>query len=122
MKILVIDDSKAMRSIQKTVLAHLGRAEVVEASDGREALARLSLFKPDVILCDWNMPALDGLGFVRALRARNDDTPIIMITTENEIPQVIQAIKAGADNYLLMPFSPEQLCRRITETLERKAA
>lgn len=120
MKILIVDDCKTMRGIQKAVLARLGRVEVVEAASGREALARLSLFSPDVILCDWNMPVMDGLGFVRALRATDRRTPVIMVTTESELPHVLEGIKLGANNYLLMPFTPDQLCQRIAETLRTR--
>ena len=117
MKVLIVDDCTTMRGIQKSVLVRLGRVEVVEAASGREALARLTLFTPDLILCDWNMPEMDGLGFVRALRVSDPRTPVIMITTESELPAVLEGIKAGASNYLLMPFTPDQLCQRIAETL-----
>lgn len=120
MKVLIVDDCKTMRGIQKVVLEHLGRVEVVEAASGREALARLSLYTPDLILCDWNMPAMDGVEFVRALRTSDTRTPVIMITTEIELPNVLDAIKAGANNYLLMPFTPAQLCDRIAETLQHR--
>jgi two-component system chemotaxis response regulator CheY len=122
MKILLVDDSKTMRNIQKAVLAQLGHTEVQEACDGQDALSKVVACKPDLILVDWNMPNMDGLSFVRAYRQMNKQTPMIMVTTEAEKSRVIEAIKAGVNNYVVKPFTPDLLSQRITETLQKVGA
>lgn len=124
MKIMLIDDSKTMRNIQKSVLAQLGHTQVEEACDGQDALNKLGLggYQPDLILVDWNMPNMDGLTFVKNYRLQNKSTPMIMVTTESEKARVIEAIKAGVNNYVIKPSTPDLLSQRINETLARKAA
>lgn len=122
MKILLVDDSKTMRNIQKSVLAQLGHTTVEEACDGQDALSKIAAFQPDLLLVDWNMPNMDGLTFVKTYRQTNKSTPIIMVTTESEKSRVIEAIKAGVNNYVIKPFTPDLLSQRINETLQRKAA
>ncbi len=117
MKILLVDDSKTMRNIQKSVLSQLGYSAIEEACDGRDALRKLEAFVPDLVLVDWTMPNMDGLAFVRAFRESNKTTPIIMVATEAEKPRVIEAIKAGVNNYVVKPFTPDLLSQRIQETL-----
>jgi len=119
MKILLIDDSKTMRNIQKSVLAQLGYTEIEEACDGQDALSKVGAFQPDLILVDWNMPTMDGLSFVKAFRQTNKTTPTIMVTTESEKSRVIEAIKAGVNNYVIKPFTPDLLSQRINETLAK---
>ena len=119
MKILLIDDSKTMRNIQKSVLAHLGYTAIEEACDGQDALSKVGAFQPDLILVDWNMPNMDGLAFVKAFRAGNKTTPLIMVTTESEKSRVIEAIKAGVNNYVIKPFTPDLLSQRIGETMSK---
>jgi two-component system chemotaxis response regulator CheY len=119
MKILLIDDSKTMRNIQKSVLAQLGYTQVEEACDGQDALSKVGAFQPDLILVDWNMPTMDGLSFVKAFRQTNKTTPAIMVTTESEKSRVIEAIKAGVNNYVIKPFTPDLLSQRISETLAK---
>jgi two-component system chemotaxis response regulator CheY len=122
MKIMLIDDSRTMRNIQKNALAQLGHTEVVEASNGQEALSKVAAEAPGLILLDWNMPVMDGLTFLRSLRQVDQQTPVIMVTTEAEKSRVIEAIKAGVNNYLVKPFTTEQLQKRIEDTLGKKAA
>lgn len=122
MKILLVDDSKTMRSIQKSVLTQLGYTEIEEACDGQDALSKVGAFEPDLMLVDWNMPNMDGITFVKHIRQSDKNTPIIMVTTESEKSRVIEAIKAGVNNYVVKPFTPESLSQRITETLTKKAA
>ncbi len=119
MRILLVDDSKTMRNIQKAVLAQLGHTEVLEACDGQDALSKAPAFRPDLMLVDWNMPNMDGLTFVKAWRTSNKTTPIIMVTTEAEKSRVIEAIKAGVNNYVVKPFTPDLLSQRIQETLAK---
>ncbi len=122
MKILLVDDSKTMRNIQRSVLAQLGYTSIEEACDGQDALGKLMNFTPDLMLVDWNMPNMDGLSFVKTYRQNNKSTPIIMVTTEAEKARVIEAIKAGVNNYVVKPFTPDLLSQRINETLAKMAA
>ncbi|GIW73631.1 MAG: two-component system response regulator [Phycisphaerales bacterium] len=122
MKILLVDDSKTMRNIQKSVLSQLGYTEIEEACDGQDALSKVKAFGPDLMLVDWNMPNMDGLSFVKAYRQSDKTTPIIMVTTEAEKSRVIEAIKAGVNNYVVKPFTPDLLSQRIQETLAKCAA
>jgi two-component system chemotaxis response regulator CheY len=122
MKILLIDDSKTMRNIQKSVLTQLGYSTIEEACDGQDGLSKVAAFAPDLILVDWNMPNMNGLDFVKAFRGTNKATPVIMVTTESEKSRVIEAIKAGVNNYVIKPFTPDLLSQRINETIAKKAA
>ena len=122
MKILLIDDSKTTRNIEKSILGQLGYPDVVEACDGLDALSKVVAVAPDLILVDWNMPNMDGLTFVKQYRAKGSRVPIIMVTTESERSRVVEAIKAGVNNYVVKPFTPEALSARIKETLERAVA
>lgn len=122
MKILLVEDSKTMRNIEKAVLSQLGHTEIEEACDGQDALGKLTSFQPDLLLVDWNMPNMDGLTFVRTYRQANRLTPIIMVTTESEKARVVEAIKAGVNNYVVKPFTPDLLSQRITETMQKAKA
>jgi len=84
MKVLLIDDSKTMRNIQKSVLRQLGHTEVEEACDGQDALNKLTEEKPELILSDWNMPNMDGYALLETFRQNDKSTPMIMVTTEAE--------------------------------------
>ena len=119
MKVLLVDDSATMRTIQKRCLKKLGLEDVVEAEDGLQALERFESHNFDVVLSDWNMPRMDGLTLLKEIRKRNKSIPIIMITTEAERSRVVTAIQAGVSDYLVKPFTPdglkEKLERWVTE-------
>ena len=119
MKILVVDDSSTMRRIIVRTLEGIGESDVTEASDGEEALTKVDGADSELILTDWNMPNLDGLGLVEKLRssASYKSTPIIMITTEAEKGNVVEAIKAGVNNYIVKPLTPATLKAKIQATL-----
>ncbi len=119
MRVMVIDDSKTMRNIERSILNQLGYNEVEEASDGQDAMTKVAEFNPDLLLIDWNMPNMDGITFVKAYRGQGHKTAIIMVTTENEKTRVIEAIKAGVNNYVVKPFTPELLAERISDTMAK---
>lgn len=123
MKILLVDDSKTMRNIWKKVIASIEGAESVEGADGLEGLEAFKTQGPfDLVLADWNMPNMSGLEMVTAMRELDKTTPIIMVTTEAEKPRIIEAIKAGVNNYVIKPFTPDALIQKIDETLKKATA
>ena len=122
MKILLVDDSRTMRNIWKKVVASIEGAQAIEAGDGVEALAALEAQGPvDLMLVDWNMPNMDGLTLVQRVRDTDKSTPMIMVTTEAEKPRIIEAIKAGVNNYVVKPFTPDALLTKIQETMKKVA-
>lgn len=113
MNILIVDDSKTMRTIIKRSVDSLGSFNVIEAGDGAVALQQFQESSFDVVLSDWNMPNMDGLEFLTAVRGINKDIPFIMITTEAERSRVVTAIQAGVSDYLTKPFTPEDLQAKL---------
>ena len=113
MHALVVDDSRATRMILRQFLGKLGFA-VAEAADGRAGLEALGQ-ETDVVLVDWNMPDMDGLAFVRALRARSGagGPPVILVTSEEDAARVEAAREAGASAYLRKPFTRETLLDQL---------
>ena len=119
MKVLLVDDSKMMRNIQKKILETLGNIEFAEAGDGLEALNVIAANPTGfgLILIDWNMPNMDGITLVGKIRASDKATPLIMVTTESEKSRIMEAIKAGVNNYALKPFTTETLMQKVKQTL-----
>ncbi len=113
MKTLVVDDSNTMRMIQTRCLASLGVTDVVTAADGCEALALFEAESFDLVLTDWNMPEMDGLELLKAIRTRNARVPVIMVTTEAERARVVAAIEAGVTDYVVKPFTPDALADKV---------
>jgi two-component system chemotaxis response regulator CheY len=112
-----------MRNIQKRVLAELpGGVEFAEAGDGVEALGVLGAQQFQLVVIDWNMPNMDGLTLVTRIRQSDKATPLIMCTTEAEKGRVIEAVKAGVNNYVVKPFTPESLSEKVKQTLAKAAA
>jgi two-component system chemotaxis response regulator CheY len=112
---LVVDDSRAMRMILGRVLTHLGY-ETVQAENGQQALDVLTAGPlPDVALVDWNMPVMDGLEFVTAVRSNPDwrGVTLMMVTTESEQSQIVRALAAGAHEYVIKPFTPEAIAEKL---------
>jgi two-component system chemotaxis response regulator CheY len=124
MRVLLVDDSRTMRNIQKKVLESMGAKEFAEAGDGLEALTVIASNPApfDCILVDWNMPNMDGRTLVAKIREKDKATPLIMVTTEAEKTRVIDAIKAGVNNYVIKPFTPEALMEKVKQTLEKRRA
>jgi len=114
MKVLVADDSLTMRRIIKKALGKIGYEDVAEAQDGVEALEILDKGGVDLLITDWNMPAMNGLELVTRARAGNHKkVPILMVTTNATPSDVAQALKAGVNSYLAKPMTPEQLRDKI---------
>jgi two-component system, chemotaxis family, chemotaxis protein CheY len=116
MKMMLVDDSTTMRRIQRTQLEALGIKDIIEAGDGQDALGKLKENMPvDVILLDWNMPVMDGYAFLKEVRAQEcyKDVKIIMCTSESEKTKVMEALKAGANNYIVKPFTPEAIKKKL---------
>jgi two-component system chemotaxis response regulator CheY len=115
MRALVIDDSRAVRIIIGKILQEMGM-QVVEAGHGQEGLDQLKR-NPDItlVLVDWNMPVMDGLEFIQAVRAQRsyDNMRIMMVTTETESSQVVRALTAGANEYVMKPFTKEVLVAKL---------
>jgi two-component system chemotaxis response regulator CheY len=113
---LVIDDSRAIRAIIGGILREMG-ISVIEAANGREGIEQLRQ-NPDVelVLVDWNMPEMNGLDFIRAVRGQRDydAVRILMVTTETEHEQVLRALDAGANEYVMKPFTKEVLVAKLS--------
>ena len=115
MHALVVDDSNTIRIILTAYLKKLG-FDVTVAINGREALDRLhAMAKADIVLVDWNMPEMDGLSFVRAVRAEDEyaTLPLMMVTTNVELTNVAEALDAGANEYMMKPFTMDILRAKL---------
>jgi two-component system chemotaxis response regulator CheY len=120
MKVLVVDDSAIMRKVIEQILEMLGH-EAVPAANGVEAFERLKEHDDvKLILLDWNMPEMNGIEFLRAVKNQPGlaKIPVIMLTTESERRKMIEAIEAGAKHYLTKPFQPETLATKILQCVE----
>jgi two-component system, chemotaxis family, chemotaxis protein CheY len=112
---LIVEDSKPIRSILRVYLTKLG-FEVTEAVNGVDGLDRLrGMAQADVVLVDWNMPEMDGISFVRAVRAQHgyDALPLMMVTTNTELEQVSKALDAGANEYIMKPFTGDMIREKL---------
>jgi two-component system chemotaxis response regulator CheY len=121
LKLLVVDDSSTMRRIIKNTLSRLGYTEILEAEDGAQAWEIMSDESSGVgiLITDWNMPEMNGLELVKKVRGeqRYKDVPIIMVTTEGGKAEVITALKAGVNNYIVKPFTPQVLKEKLEAVL-----
>ena len=123
MKFLIVDDSATMRRIVVNSLQRIGITDVVEASDGREALSKFDS-SVGFIITDWNMPNMAGVDFARAIRARDDGktVPILMMTTRSLREDIIVALESGVNNYVVKPFTPQVLKEKIDALVTAGAA
>lgn len=115
MRALIVDDSRPIRRIESEILKELG-FDTADACNGKEALERLQFAPlPDVVLVDWNMPEMDGLEFITTVRcdARYSGLVVLMVTTETETDQMLRALSAGADEYLMKPFQKDALVDKL---------
>ena len=120
-KVLVVDDEHYMRKVVRALLMSIGIRTVFEAPDGAAGLEMIRLNQPDVVIVDWQMPGLDGAGFVRMVRSPDTfpypDVPIIMLTGHGERSRVIEAIQVGVNEFLLKPVSSKALHTRLVSVL-----
>ena len=123
MKFLIVDDSATMRRILVNSLQRIGFGECVEAEDGLQALEK---FDPSIgfIITDWNMPKMSGIDFARALRAHDvgKSVPILMVTTRSVREDIVTAVEAGVNNYIVKPFTPQVLKEKIDQVLSGATA
>lgn len=118
MRFLVVDDSATMRRIIINALQRIGYTDAVEASDGHDALAKFDA-SIGCIITDWNMPVMTGLEFARQVRAApcGEAVPILMVTTRGARDDIVRAVEAGVNNYILKPFTPSVLKEKIDRLL-----
>lgn len=123
LNVLVVDDMASIRKILIRCLNNIGFTKIVEASNGEEAMNIIKSKNPPIglIISDWNMPVCSGLEFLKRLRAdaEMNKLPFIMVTSESDKSQVLDAIKAGVNGYVLKPFTPEDILNRLQEAYKR---
>jgi two-component system chemotaxis response regulator CheY len=128
LRVLVVDDSSIIRKIISKTLKELGTEEIAEAQDGVDALIKLKICgRLDLILLDWLMPQMDGLEFLKKLKQdplyrEYREIPVIMVASDIDKAKVLEAFKAGANNFLAKPFSPALLEEKISQTLGQERA
>jgi len=119
MKALIVDDSVVMRKIVINAIAQMGITDIGQAADGVEAVKEVVTGGYDLVLMDWNMPNMLGIDALKKMREHGLKVPVIMVTTEAEKSRILEAIKCGANNYVVKPFQPEQLIKKIKDTLAK---
>ena len=119
-KILIVDDSITIRRIITNALKTIGFPETIEASNGKEALEKLTSGKVDFIITDWNMPEMNGLDFIKNVRSNPlySSMPILMITTRGTEHDVVEALQAKVNSYIMKPFTPQELKEKIEGILK----
>jgi two-component system chemotaxis response regulator CheY len=121
MRFLIVDDSSTMRRIIINTLNRLGHQDFVEASNGREGMERLAGAPVDMIITDWNMPEMSGIDFIRAVRADggHGEVPVLMVTTNAAKDDIVEALRAGVNNYVVKPFTSDTIKEKIDAVLAR---
>ncbi len=117
MKILIVDDSSTMRRIIINTLSRIGYTDVIEGENGKNGLEKLGQGGVEMIITDWNMPEMDGLEFVKTVRGQNPSIPILMVTTNAAKEDIVEALQAGVNNYVVKPFTPDTLKEKIESLL-----
>jgi two-component system chemotaxis response regulator CheY len=117
MRILIVDDFSTMRKIIRGIMKKLGFTNLEEADDGSTALPKLKSDNFDFVISDWNMPTMSGLELLKAVRSDDDlkELPFLMVTAEAKKENIVQAVKAGASNYIVKPFTQEVLQKKLEE-------
>ncbi|HAK87949.1 MAG TPA: response regulator [Nitrospiraceae bacterium] len=125
LKVLVVDDFPTMRRIVKNLLKQIGFENIDEAEDGVQALNKLKSGNYGLIVSDWNMPNMEGIDLLRNIRQEAEplkNIPFLMVTAEAEKEKVIEAIKAGVDNYIVKPFTAEVLKEKLEKIADKKTS
>ena len=117
-RVLVVDDDQRLLKMLCRTLAYEG-FEVTTAEDGQEALNSIYQMPPDVIVLDWMMPKLDGVGVLEVLRGQDDHTPVLMLTARDAVHYRVEGLERGADDYLIKPFESIELIARVKALLRR---
>lgn len=122
LRILTVDDSHTMRRIILNILHNDGYKSVFEASNGKEAIAKMKVEDIEFVITDWNMPEMDGIALVKHLREdkKFNKIPILMVTIHSSQDDIIKAMRAGVDSYIVKPFTPEILTEKIEQLLSKK--
>ena len=120
MRILVVDDFASMRKIIKGLLKQIGFQNIEEADDGSTALEKLKIGEFDLVICDWNMPKVPGIEVLKAVRndPRLKDLPFLMVTAKAKKDNVMEAVKAGVNQYIVKPFTAETLKKKIEKIFD----
>jgi two-component system chemotaxis response regulator CheY len=115
MNVLVVDDATTMRRIVRSLLRELGLKNVREAEDGQMALENLKRQKADLVVSDWSMPKMNGIELLRAIRQDEvlKDTPVLMVTAESKKENIMEAVQAGVNNYIVKPFNSKTLEEKL---------
>lgn len=122
MKVLVVDDSAVMRKILIKTLKNAGYPDVTEAEDGEKAVALVEKDDFGLVMMDWNMPNMLGIDALKAIRGMGKKMPVIMVTTEGEKDRVVEAVREGANNYVIKPFRAEVVVNKVEATLKKVGA
>ena len=117
MRVMLVDDDAPMRQVLARLLLTSGFDSVAEVSDGQAALLHLQSDHVDLIVTDCCMPGMDGITLVTALRAKGDQTPVIMLSGQDDPKLIVRAIRAGVNNYIPKPIHPENFFEKIWQTL-----
>jgi two-component system, chemotaxis family, chemotaxis protein CheY len=117
MDILVVDDASTMRRIVRGLLRELSLKNIREAENGSDALEELRRKKADLVISDWNMPQMTGIELLRAIRSDSalKDLPVLMVTAEAKKENIMEAVQAGVNNYIVKPFSAETLQEKLNK-------
>ena len=121
MRFLVVDDSTTMRRIIINTLNKVGYKDCAEAANGREGMEKLTANGADMVITDWNMPEMSGIDFIRAIRANaaTRELPVLMVTTNAAKDDIVEALRAGINSYVVKPFTPETIKEKIEGILAR---
>lgn len=122
--VMLVDDMQAMRMLTRSALKHMGFKKFVECANGVEAIKRLKLMNVDLVVCDWDMPEMNGLELLQEVRAddRLKSLPFMMLTANSSADLIHECISAGVDSYMVKPYQPIALCKRINTLLKKPLA
>lgn len=119
LRILTVDDNPTMRRIILNTLRRVGYSDIIEASNGKDAMAKLQVEKIDFVITDWDMPEMDGIELVSNIRKSDEfkSLPVIMISTRSVKEDIIEALKTGVNSYIVKPFTPDTLKEKIDQII-----